>query len=198
MILFGIYALVLAGYVASASVKNSPNHEIVDGHSQLVEQQADIGLVKVDQWEGRSVQLKKEQADRKTDQQAREGRFLFPQEWYEVAFLAHFIRNIGEWLSGQFVGWMQSRGDFFQTIPEFLQPVARELEPFGDVLRSLVPIPEAWWQNQMFADAFQLFGEWISNYFVSWRQGNLATCLPLWLGGTGGPCEDPGTINMIQ
>ena len=30
------------------------------------------------------------------------------------------------------------------------------------------------------------------------RQGNLATCLPLWLGGTGGPCEDPGTINMIQ
>ena len=27
----------------------------------------------------------------------------------------------------------------------------RELEPFGDVLRSLIPIPEAWWQNQMFA-----------------------------------------------
>ena len=88
MILFGIYSLVLAGYVASASVKNSKHHEIVDGHSQLVEQQADIGLVKVDQWEGRSVQLKKEQADRKTDQQARQGRLLFPQEWYEVAFLA--------------------------------------------------------------------------------------------------------------
>ena len=85
MILFGVYALVLAGYVASASVKNSPNREIVDG---LVEQQADSGLVKVDPSDGRSVQFKKEQADRITDQQAREGRFLFPQEWYEVAFLA--------------------------------------------------------------------------------------------------------------
>ena len=28
---------------------------------------------------------------------------------------------------------------------------ARELAPFADVLRSIVPIPEAWWQNQMFA-----------------------------------------------
>ena len=84
MILFGIFALVLAGYVASASVKNSKHHEL----SQLVEQQADIGLVKVDPWDGRSVQFKEEQADRITDQQAREGRILFPQEWYEVAFLA--------------------------------------------------------------------------------------------------------------
>ena len=93
MILFGIYALVLVGYVASASVKNSPNHEIVDGLSQLMEQQADIGLVKVDPWDGRSVQFKEEQADRITDQQAREGRFLFPQEWYEVAFLAVSLKQ---------------------------------------------------------------------------------------------------------
>ena len=88
MILFGIFSLVLAGYVATASVKKSPNHEIVDGLSQLVEQQADSGLVKVDPSDGRSVQFKEEQADRITDQQAREGRLLFPQEWYEVAFLA--------------------------------------------------------------------------------------------------------------
>ena len=91
-------------------------------------------------------------------------------------------------------------------------------------------------------DAFQLFGEWLANYFVSWRwdlgflfdfwnyficeneifdpidtnipfsiflgnifdisyfsrQGNLATCLPVFLGGTGGPCEDPGSINEIE
>ena len=93
MILFGIFALVLAGYVASASVKNSPNREIVDGLAQLVEQQADIGLVKVDPWDGRSVQFKEEQADRKTDQQAREGRILFPQEWYEVAFLAVSLKQ---------------------------------------------------------------------------------------------------------
>ena len=92
---------------------------------------------------------------------------------------------MGEWLSGQFVSWMQGRDDFFQTIPKFLQPGAfyprlgvlqspkitftqdscyqrvsvsldcvlgaRELEPLGDVLRSIIPIPEAWWQNQMFA-----------------------------------------------
>ena len=93
MVLFGIYALVLAGYVASASVKNSKHHEIVDGHSQLVEQQADSGLVKVDPWDGRSVQFKEEQADRITDQQAREGRILFPQEWYEVAFLAVSLKQ---------------------------------------------------------------------------------------------------------
>ena len=93
MVLFGIYALVLAGYVASASVKNSNHHEIVDGHSQLVEQQADSGLVKVDPSDGRSVQFKKEQADRTTDHQAREGRFLLPQEWYEVAFLAVSLKQ---------------------------------------------------------------------------------------------------------
>ena len=93
MILFGIFALVLAGYVASASVKNSPNREIVDGLAQLVEQQADIGLVKVNPWDGRSVQFKKEQADRKNDQQAREGRILFPQEWFEVAFLAVSLKQ---------------------------------------------------------------------------------------------------------
>ena len=93
MVLFGIYALVLAGYVASASVKNSKHHDIVDGHSQLVEQQADSGLVKVDPSDGRSVQFKKEQADRKTDQQAREGRFLFPKKWYEVAFLAVSLKQ---------------------------------------------------------------------------------------------------------
>ena len=87
MILFGIFALVLVGYVASASVKNSKHQEIVD------EQQADIGLVKVDPWDGRSVQFKKEQADRTTDHQAREGRFLFPQEWYEVAFLAVSLKQ---------------------------------------------------------------------------------------------------------
>ena len=95
MILFGIYALVLAGYVASASVKNSPNREIVDGLAQLVVQQADIGLkVKVNPWDGRSVQFKEEQADRKTDQQAREGRILFPQEWYDVAFLAVSLKTM--------------------------------------------------------------------------------------------------------
>ena len=33
----------------------------------------------------------------------------------------HFIRNMGEWLSGQFVAWMQSRDDFFETIPVALQ-----------------------------------------------------------------------------
>ena len=80
---------VLAGYVASASVKNSKHHEL----SQLVEQQADIGLVKVKPWDGRSVQFKEEQADRKTDQQAREGRILFPREWYEVAFLAVSLKQ---------------------------------------------------------------------------------------------------------
>ena len=83
---------------------------------------------------------------------------------------------MGEWFSGQFVSWMQGRDEFFQTIPEVLQSGgfyllpwstlvityyqkvsldcvlgARELEPFGDVLRSIVPIPETWWQNQMFA-----------------------------------------------
>ena len=165
---------------------------------------------------------------------------------------------------------MQSRGDFFQTIPEFLQPgdkVAEKLmfspqltifnvflliltkfscscegartiwrcaSQFGSHSRGLVAEPdvcgdhfdnfqnkilindllarsnlsnllfESWWQNQTFTltkmaismiprfwranvltpiflafnswchkvnfqDAFQLFGEWISNYFVSWR-----------------------------
>ena len=93
MVLFGVYALVLAGYVASASVKNSKKHEIVGGLAQLVEQQADIGLVKVDPWVGGSVQFEEEQADRRTDQQAREGRILFPQEWYEVAFLAVSLKQ---------------------------------------------------------------------------------------------------------
>ena len=125
--------------------------------------------------------------------------------WINSSCHQHLIRNIGEWMSGQFVFWMQERNEFFQTIPEVLKPGdfslspnnwslclclscvsllpevlepgklfhyfhlrffsylswldvlgARELAPFANVLRSIVPIPEAWWQNQMFAVNFEL------------------------------------------
>ena len=43
---------------------------------------------------------------------------------------------------------------------------ARELGPFADVLRSIVPIPEAWWQNQMFAVNFLIKSFTLSNHLA--------------------------------
>ena len=113
--LFHVYTLVLVGFVSSASVKSGQAEE-----------------------ESRSG----------SDQLVRAGRHgplqVVPQAWYENAIAAvgfrlvlyfcvywfdltcnwnpqHFIRNMGEWLSGQFVAWMQSRDDFFETIPVALQ-----------------------------------------------------------------------------
>ena len=94
------------------------------------------------------------------------------------------------------VSWIQDPVAFVDTVPGFLRNEARYIGLDSGFGRGLIPFPESWWQNQMFADAMQLFGEWVSNYFVSWKQGNLADCLPVALGGNGGPCGDPGTINQ--
>ena len=97
-----------------------------------------------------------------------------------IFWLQHFIRNIGEWLSGQFVGWMQSRGDFFQTLPEFLQP--------GDkVAEKLMFSPQ--FNNIQFVSShleqifFQLRGSlsrlemWFAVWFPFQRPGGRTRCL---------------------